>query len=158
MFIMKGNLMIHRILTIFILSALLMTIGAAQGRGFGLGLEAGTPTGLSAKAWLTHSSALQFGLGFPSLSQTNGTILSIDYLWHVSPFQSHEILRLFYGLGGIIGSGAGDRNFGVRGVGGFAWMPHGSSIDLFAQITPTLYLQSSSHFDVDAAIGVRYFF
>ncbi len=150
--------MIHRSFAVLLLFVLFITISAAQGHGFGLGLEAGTPTGLSAKAWLTHSTALQFGLGVPSLSQTDGTILSVDYLWHVSPFQSHEILSLFYGLGGILGSGTGDRNFGVRGVGGIAWMPHGFSIDLFAQIIPTLYLQSSSHFDVDAAIGVRYFF
>lgn len=148
----------NRILGIFCLLIFMTTMGAAQGHGVGIGVAIGTPTGLSAKAWLTHSTALQFGIGLPSLSQSDGTILSVDYLWHVSPFQSHEVLPLFYGVGGIIGSGTGDRNFGIRAVGGIAWMPHGAPIDLFAQITPTLYLQSSSHFDIDAAIGVRYFF
>ena len=63
--------MIKRILFFGTLVMLLARAGFAQGRGLGLGLTIGEPTGISVKGWVTNSGALQLGIGYPSLSSTN---------------------------------------------------------------------------------------
>jgi len=147
----------RRILVLTIICFSLITISSAQGHGFGLGVVVGTPTGLSCKAWISHSSALQIEAGWPSLSQTEGTVLSFDYLLHAHIFRSHEQLPLFYGIGGVVGLSSTNA-FGLRGVGGLAWWPHGSSTDIFLQVLPTFYFTPSTKFDFDFGLGVRYFF
>ncbi len=131
--------------------------GFAQGHGLGFGLTVGEPTGISVKGWVTNSGAIQLGIGYPSLSVTNGTALSADYLWHSHVFRSHEYFPLFYGIGGIFGVSRTDI-VGARGVFGIAWWPHRSSLDVFLQMVPTLYFKPSSQFEFDFGFGVRYFF
>jgi hypothetical protein len=131
--------------------------GFAQGRGLGLGLTIGEPTGISVKGWVTNSGAIQIGIGYPSLSSTNGTAISADYLWHSHIFQSRESFPLFYGIGGIFEVSRTDIP-GARGVLGIAWWPHQSSLDVFLQIVPTFYFEPSSQFEFDFGFGVRYFF
>jgi len=145
---------------ILFFSALLMLLvhGVfAQGHGLGFGLTVGEPTGISVKGWVTNSGAIQLGIGYPSLSATNGTALSADYLWHSHVFRSHEYFPLFYGIGGIFGVSRTDI-LGARGVFGIAWWPHRSSLDVFLQMVPTLYFQPTSQFEFDFGFGIRYFF
>jgi hypothetical protein len=146
--------MLKRILLFSSLVILLTSIGFAQGRGLGLGLMIGEPTGVSVKGWLTHSGAIQLGIGWPSLSQNDGLAVSAEYLWHSHVFGSREHLPLFYGLGGIFGNDL----IAARGIFGIAWWPRGSHIDVFLQLAPALYFKPSSKFDLDFGFGVRYFF
>jgi hypothetical protein len=149
--------MIKRILFFNALVMLLVHGAFAQGHGLGLGLTVGEPTGISVKGWVTNSGAIQLGIGYPSLSSTNGTAMSAEYLWHSHVFRSHEYFPLFYGIGGIFGVSRSDI-FGARGVFGIAWWPHRSSLDVFLQMVPTLYFKPSSQFEFDFGFGVRYFF
>jgi len=149
--------MMKRILFFSALLMLLVHGVFAQGHGLGFGLTVGEPTGISVKGWVTNSGAIQLGIGYPSLSATNGTALSADYLWHSHVFRSHEYFPLFYGIGGIFGVSRTDI-LGARGVFGIAWWPHRSSLDVFLQMVPTLYFQPTSQFEFDFGFGIRYFF
>ena len=150
--------MIKRILLIGVFILLSVQIGFAQGRGLGLGLMIGEPTGISVKGWVTNSGAIDLGIGYPSLSNTQGTVLSADYLWHSHIFRSREYFPLFYGIGGIFGVSSGTDIMGARGVLGIAWWPHHSSLDIFFQLQPTLYFKPISQFEFDFGFGVRVFF
>jgi hypothetical protein len=141
-----------------LLIAILANTGFSQGHGLGLGLMIGEPTGISLKGWVSYSGAIQLGIGYPSLSSTQGTALSAEYLWHAHLFRSHEYFPLYFGLGGIFGASSGMNLFGARGVLGIAWWPHRSSLDVFLQMAPTLYFKPVSQFEFDFGFGVRYFF
>jgi hypothetical protein len=146
-------------------------ISAAQERAFGLGVIIGEPTGISAKLWTSSVNAFDFGLGWSwggdRIGKFKGTYdggrrvhFHMDYLWHsFSAIHSNERFPLYYGIGGRINSGAGyDASLAVRGVLGIAWLPHGTPIDVFLEIVPSLQLTSSTGFGLDAGIGARYFF
>jgi hypothetical protein len=150
--------MIKRILYFSILVVIIAHTGIAQSHGLGLGLTIGEPTGISCKGWVTNSGAIQLGIGYPSLSSSHGTALSAEYIWHSHIFRSHEYFPLFYGLGGIFGVSGGTNIVGARGVFGIAWWPRRSSLDVFLQIVPTLYLRPATQFEFDFGFGVRYFF
>ena len=148
--------MLKRILLFTSLIFLFTSISFAQnqGSGLGLGLQIGEPTGVSVKGWLSHKGAFQLGIGWPTLSQTNGLAISAEYLWHSYALSSREWFPLFYGLGGIFGNDI----IGARGIFGLAWWPHRSSLDIYLQLAPALYFKPSSRFDLDFGFGVRYFF
>jgi hypothetical protein len=150
--------MLKSILLISVFSLLSVHMGIAQGRGLGLGLTIGEPTGISVKGWVTNSGAIQLGVGYPSTSSTYSTAISADYLWHSHVFRSREYFPLFYGIGGIFGASSAMNLIGARGVFGIAWWPHSSSLDVFLQLVPTLYFKTTSQFEFDFGFGVRYFF
>jgi len=143
----------------------------AQDRGFGLGVIFGEPTGISAKLWTSSVNALDFGLGWSvggdRIGNYKGTYdrgsrihFHMDYLWHAfEAIRSSERFPLYYGVGGRINSGAGyDESVAIRGVFGIAWLPHNTPIDVFLEVVPSLQLISSTGFNIDGGIGVRYFF
>jgi hypothetical protein len=150
--------MLKRILFSLLLFGLFSLNVFAQGHGLGLGLVLGEPTGISCKGWVTNSGAVQLGIGYPSLSHSQGTAISVDYVWHSHVFRSHEYFPLFYGIGGIFGASRGTNIMGARGILGIAWWPHRSDLDVFLQLEPTLYLNPTSQFEFDFGFGVRYFF
>ena len=108
----------------------------AQDRGFGLGVIIGEPTGLSAKYWLSHDNALDFGLGWSVGGNWVGRARShddrgrrvhyhMDYLWHsFNAIHSNQRFPLYYGIGGRLNAGAGyDESLALRGVIGIVWLP-----------------------------------
>ena len=149
-----------------ILSVLVLgvQISNAQGKGFGLGVIIGEPTGLSAKLWTSGSTALDFGLGWSVFDNhdDSGTRIHfhMDYLWHSwNAINSAQRFPLYYGIGGRFNSHEdNDGSLAVRGVLGIAWLPHNPPLDLIIEVAPSLELTPSSGFGIDAAIGVRYYF
>jgi len=142
----------------------------AQDRKFGIGVMVGEPTGLSAKLWTSSATALDFGLGWSVGGDRIGRYdgyydgrsrvhFHMDYLWHsFDAIRSTERFPLYYGIGGRINSGAGYRNsLAVRGVFGIAWLPRGTTMDVFLEVAPSLQLSPSSGFGMDAALGARFF-
>jgi len=143
----------------------------AQDRGFGLGIIIGEPTGVSAKLWTSSVNAFDFGLGWSIGGDRIGKYkgdydggsrihFHMDYLWHAfDAIRSSERFPLYYGIGGRLNSGAGyDASVAVRGVFGIAWLPHGTPVDVFLELVPSLQLTSSTGFGMDAGIGARYYF
>jgi len=150
---------------------LFATEAFAQERHFGLGVILGEPTGLSAKLWVSQTTAFDFGLGW-SLggdrinSHNDGyngesrVHLHMDYLWHwFNTIHATERFPLYAGIGGRLNSGAGyNSSAAVRGVFGIAWLPRQAPFDVFIELVPSLQVVPSTGFGIDAGLGARYFF
>jgi hypothetical protein len=165
-----------RRLTILALTCALLAPAAAQAKGgnFGLGIMVGDPLGLSGKLYLNNQHAFAFGVG-EYLVRDDGLGAHIDYLWHPWPLVPDPPLELYIGVGGRIADHdrGNDRNddfhLGVR-------MPFGLlldfrrkgkvPIDVFVEVVPLLDIiledddrgHDGIDIDIDAAIGVRYYF
>lgn len=125
----------------------------AQTKGLGFGLSLGDPTGLSVKAWISRTEAIQGTVGWYHQSSSH---LTVEYLKHVlDAIRSSEQFPVYYGAGiSLVGSEA----VGIRGIAGIAWCSRKVPLDIFLQAAPTLYLVKFSEFDIDASLGIRYFF
>lgn len=142
---------------------------------FGLGLELGSPAGLSAKYFLSEDNALQFGLGWYNGYYRDffGFHLYMDYLWHPVSLVSASAfeLPLFVGVGGQFLSFEDRRDrdiydegfgFGVRVPVGIAFDFNNVPLDIFLQVVPTLHFYSRyedrAGFWISGSIGIRYWF
>lgn len=154
--------------TNLILSLLLCLIVAPQlasagsnASGFGLGIIVGEPTGLDAKLWLSERSALQGAVAW-SLESHSSLHIHTDYILH--NFNLIDISKgrmpLYFGIGGRIrlGDDGYDDNVGVRIPVGLDYMFEGEPIDIFLEVVPILDLVPDTDFDLNAAIGARFFF
>ncbi|MCF7827087.1 MAG: hypothetical protein K9N29_10620 [Candidatus Marinimicrobia bacterium] len=152
----------HLALALFLLVAVNQVV--AQNRPLGVGLIIGEPTGLSVKLWTSSATAWDMGLGWSVSDRPDGDKLTrihlhIDYLRHAfNALNTAESLPLYYGFGGrFIGGSGDDGSLALRSVLGLAWQPHQTPLDLFVEIAPSLQIVPSSTFQLDAAIGFRYF-
>jgi hypothetical protein len=142
---------------------------------FGIGLELGSPTGLTGKYFLSADRALDFGLGgIGGYSNRSGIHVYLDYLFHPVSLASASSFELpFYiGLGGRFWNfddRRGDQIVDEASAIGFR-VPIGISfdfnnvpLDIFIQIVPVLdfysdYAAHSVYLDINASIGIRYWF
>lgn len=140
----------------------------AQDRGFGLGIVVGEPTGISLKSWQGRTTALDAALAW-SFAGNDFVQLHGDYLSHNFSLLKVEQgqLPFYYGIGGRIkliniDNKRGDRDdktrIGVRIPLGLAYLFEKVPLDLFIEVVPILDLVPETAFDLNAAIGVRYFF
>lgn len=145
------------LLTILIL---FITNVNAQDRGFGLGIMVGQPTGISGKNWVSSSNAFDFGFGYAFVPKNSRINVHVTYLWYnFNVINSTERFPLYFGIGGRIKSHEiADSKIGVRGVIGIVWLPRSAPFDVFLEAAPILNLTPSTSFEMDAAIGARYFF
>lgn len=145
----------------------------AQDSGFGAGIMLGDPTGISLKTWLNSDRALGFGIAWGTVG--HGYFhLHGDYLFHNTNLitVSKGKLPLYYGPG-IRMRFWGDHDhddhghnhdhdnsvdLGIRFPVGLAYLFDGAPVDVFLEVVPTLDLVPSTDFDLDAAIGARYWF
>ncbi len=149
---------------------------APQGsRNFGLGIELGEPSGITAKLWLNQVNALDFGLSF---SFDDYFLIYADYLIHFnnafgSSSQFVSELTPYVGVGGEIAFANSryyyrDRHFfgysrdtigvGVRVPLGIEWTPAKVPLGVFIQIVPGLTLIPRTGGIVEGSIGIRYYF
>ena len=134
----------------------------------------GSPTGLSAKYWISGDRAIDGGLAW-GVWRGSYIHLHADYLFH-----NMELLKvakgklpLYYGPGLRMRSWSGGRywhkgewrdydgsyvDLGVRFPVGLAYLFDGAPVDVFVELVPTLDLIPATSFDLDAAIGARYWF
>jgi hypothetical protein len=93
-------------------------LASAQSSGFGLGIIAGEPTGISAKQWVSSKSA--FDLGLTCSFRRDGFFhVHADYLWHFpGEIRSAEQFVPYAGLGGRFDARKKDPLLGLRLVGG----------------------------------------
>jgi hypothetical protein len=136
----------------------MVSTGAAQGTGFGLGISIGEPTGLSGKQWLSTDRAIDGGIAW-SFRGEGYFHLHADYLWHFSSLGNPPVRILPYvGIGGRLGARSGDAVIGVRIPVGLVYLPRGAPIDLFVELAPILDLAPATEMEFDGSIGIRYFF
>ena len=148
-----------RSIIFFVLTAVLaFGTAEAQESGFGLGVILGEPTGISGKLWIEDSKAIDGAVAW-SFEKESAMHLHADLLFHSSNISKVEMskLLLYYGIGGRI-KFEDDSKAGVRVPLGINYLSSGAPLDIFLEIVPLLDLAPSTEFDLNTAIGIRYFF
>jgi hypothetical protein len=136
-----------------------------EGRGFGLGLIIGSPTGLSLKGFLSPEHAIDGAVGF-GLIGGDDLRVHADLLWQFRiQSWSSAALDLHVGVGPELGfhghrdpHGDDHLNIGVRGPIGLSLMFTPAPFEVFLEIAAGLWIVERPDFHLDAAIGGRYYF
>lgn len=152
---------------LFIICVIFVGAGSIQAasRSFGMGIILGEPTGISMKIKMSRVSAIDGALAW-SLDRDYNFHLHVDYLMHRYDLISVEKgqLPLYYGIGGRIkirdddAPGDDDENLGARFPVGLNYLFYNAPFDMFFEIVPILDLIPDTDFDINAAIGFRYWF
>ena len=151
--------MFKKLITICLFLLMMVGTSIAQSSGLGLGLILGEPTGISMKYWTGRTTAIDGAVAW-SIGKYSGTHLHGDYLWHI--FNLINIRRgklpFYYGVGARLGLGGKENRVGIRGVAGLAYLLADLPLDVFLEIAPVFDLSPKTDLDLNAAIGIRYFF
>ncbi len=146
----------------------------AKEKNVGLGFILGEPTGIDVKFWLANNHALEFGAAW-SLSDNDEFHLQGDYLFHrfdLIKVETGDAFPLFFGVGGRVivrddewrevrgRTVKVDREdvVGIRFPVGLAYIFRNYPFDIFAEIVPILDIAPDSDFDLEGAIGARFWF
>jgi hypothetical protein len=146
-----------------------------RGRDLGLGFAFGSPTSLVGKYFVGPGNALDFGLGFWSYgwrcSRADGRFCSgdrafdlvsinVDYLWQ-EPIVAGPGANLDWhiGAGGRVWLGGDDFAAAAR-------MPLGIDLtfrrpdflEVFLEVAPAVYVVPNINLDIEAFLGVRFYF
>jgi hypothetical protein len=143
-----------------VLTLALASTAAAETSTFGAGIIIGEPTGVGIKTHLSSGNALAFGLAW-SLDGDNELHVQGDYLYHNYDLITVEEgeMPLYFGIGGRIKINEHkDDNVGVRFPVGLDYIFAGAPFDIFLEIVPILDLAPDTDFDLNGAIGGRYWF
>jgi hypothetical protein len=131
---------------------------AAQDGNRGVGIIFGEPTGISGKLILTESNAIDAGVAW-SFRRDGHLHIHADYLWQFpDALQASEQLTLFTGFGGRVSAGKGGGVIGLRLVGGTAWLPRNTPLEVFFEFAPILDLIPATEMSLNSGVGVRFFF
>lgn len=130
----------------------------AQGP-LGLGVIVGDPTGLSAKYKLTESTSIDAAAAW-SLGSHNVFGFHADYLLSVDNALviKNAEFPLHYGLGAIIVVADDVNAVGLRFPVGLSYLFDRHPIELFTEIAGLLLLAPDTDFDIQLALGARYYF
>lgn len=141
----------------------LLATGAPRSEplGLGLGVILGEPTGVSAKGWLSDTHAVDAAAAWSvrrdGFFQVHADLLLHDY----DLLETEEVrgrLPVFYGVGGRVVLGKHDEWVGVRFPLGVSYLFPSAPFDVFLELVPILDLLPETDFDLDAAIGARFYF
>lgn len=154
-----------RKLTLALLSAILLAaavpVAAQNAKNVGIGFILGEPTGIDAKFWLADSHALEFAVAW-SLSDNEEFHLQGDYLfhkWDVFDITTGDDFPLYFGIGGrVILIDHVDDVVGIRFPVGLAYIFADYPFDIFGAIVPILDIAPDTDFDLEGAIGARFWF
>ncbi len=163
-----------KLLSAVIISLLFLTVSGAATAGprdgTGVGIILGEPTGLSVKKWTGATQAIDFGVAW-SFSENNSFHFHTDYLIH-----SFDILKtddpgvkipVYFGLGGRLklseegdekGRNDEDSLIGIRIPFGVSYLFRDAPLDIFMEIVPVLDIAPDTEFDLNGAIGARFYF
>lgn len=138
--------------------------------GIGLGVILGEPTGISVKKWLGVDTAIDAAAAW-SFSENDSFQLHADYLIHnFSVLQTGTIggkLPVYFGVGARIklenndnwqGRNNNDTLLGIRIPFGISYLFAKAPVDIFAEIVPVLDVIPDTDFDINGAIGARFYF
>jgi len=147
---------------IFALSLLTLSLStpSAFAKGpFGLGGIIGDPSGLSAKYYLNDTHAIDAAAAW-SLGDSDAFGIHADYLIHVPAMVriDNAVFPMHYGIGAILFLSKHANGFGVRAPIGLNYNFESQPIDLFLEIAGILALAPETDFDIQLALGARYYF
>lgn len=134
----------------------------AQNKGFGLGIIIGEPTGVSAKIF-TGGNAIDLAAAW-SFADNGGFHIHGDYLFHNYSLIKVENGRLpfYYGVGARVkfldrNRYSDDVVLGARFPVGLSYEFSGFNADIFFELVPILNLVPATDFDLNGALGFRYY-
>lgn len=147
---------------------LLLAVGSANARmqdAVGLGFIIGEPTGLSLKYWLDEERAID-GAAAWSYSENDSFQLHGDYLIHDYELLDAREMPVYYGIGARLklkddegrGRNEDDAIFGIRVPVGITYLFDDAPLDLFFEIVPVLDIAPDVELDINAAVGLRFYF
>jgi len=150
-----------RWLVLLIVVVAAATTPARAAGPFGIGIQVGEPTGITAKYFLSGNNALQ-GAAAWSFSDEGNFHLQIDYLYHfVAIFEGDDKGRpipWYVGIGGRYKTrDNGDDEIGIRVPLGLAF-DFADRFDVFGEVAPVLNLAPSTKVKFNGALGVRIYF
>ena len=126
----------------------------------GVGVILGEPTGLTAKQWLSSEHAVDAAVAWTFSNDTRIQIHG-DYLYHrVHFFNADEYegrIPFYFGMGGRAIFGENDTPVGARFPLGIGKTLDDAPIELFLEIVPILDVVPDTEFDLNGALGVRYY-
>jgi hypothetical protein len=153
----EKTIMVRYFTCVMIMLAISLSAARTQDKGFGMGIMLGEPTGLNAKIWTSPQNAVDVGLAW-SFRGEGFFHFHADYLWHFPrAIRSTERFALYAGIGGLLG-GRHESVLGIRVPLGIEWWPRNTSLDVFFELAPILDLAPATEFEMDGAIGIRFFF
>ncbi len=126
----------------------------------GIGVIIGEPTGICAVKKISDSNSLAAALAW-SLDSNSSMHLHVDYL-----FQRNDLLPLpfYFGIGGRVklvednNNNESDAHIGLRIPLGVTYQFTDYPVDCFFELVPLFDLLPGTGFDLNAAIGIRYYF
>jgi len=156
--------MMKRVLAITVILTLCFFARIAQGKGFGIGIIVGEPTGISLKNRLGNKGAIDGAIAWSFGGKQDALHIHADYLLNSFNLLEKGNLSLYLGVGGRIklkgddGKDNGDTKLGVRIPVGLNYILTSAPLDVFLEIVPLLDLTPSTSFAFNGAIGIRYYF
>ena len=148
------------LISVFVLVAVLAATAAAETSTFGAGIIIGEPTGIGIKLHLNSGNALAFGVAW-SLDEENELHVQGDYLYHNYDLIDVEEgeMPLYFGVGGRIKINEhADDNVGIRFPVGLDYIFADYPFDIFLELVPILDLAPDTDFDLNGALGGRFWF
>jgi hypothetical protein len=140
---------------------------------FGFGFTLGEPTALTVKARVGRSSAIDIGIGKSRMGYPR---IHFDYLWQFLNLTASPRYSPYGGVG--LAAGFGNKGTSLlmagqadsshwyytdkvtlagRGVFGFSYFLQYSPIEFFGEINPLIGFIPEMAFDLEAAVGVRFY-
>ena len=157
-----------RALAVVVMMCLWTGQALPNGKGFGVGVIIGEPTGISFKNWISNRHAIDAAAAW-SFSGDDEFQFHMDYLFHNYDLVHAEDmggrLPVYFGVGGRakFEEDSGRRHnddtiVGVRLPLGIAYIASGPPLDFFVEIVPTLDVAPDTDFELNAGIGMRFYF
>jgi hypothetical protein len=131
-----------------------------QDKTFGIGLMVGEPTGASLKWWLSDVSAIDAVVGV-SLDDDADFAAHADYVYHFNDLVQLDRNRMPVYIGAGPRFKVRDRRddlFGIRAVGGVAYIFDDIPVDVFFEAGPVFDVSPDFEVRFTAGVGARYWF
>ena len=149
-------------MALFICLSSSLTVSAQAQRpdkSFGIGFQAGNPTGLSLQFYKAHGVSTDILLAY---NLDDFLFLNIHGLWNTHLDQEGRF-HLFYGPGGFLGVRDVDNNdnkfdefeAGLSGDLGLNFVL--GRVEFFGQLTPRIALIPATNFNLGGGVGIRFF-
>ncbi len=142
----------------YVIIILLISLNLAAHKGMGIGITAGDPTGITAKYWTSHNTAICGACGW-SFRGEGYLHLNGDFIYHNSKIFEVEKgeLPIYFGLGGRLAF-KNETEIGVRFPVGIVYLFPDAPFDAFFELSPYLNLYPRTDMFLSASIGGRFFF
>jgi len=152
--------MIRKILMAFVLCLSFSSHANAYGP-FGLGIVIAGPTGLSANYFYEKQKSLAMAVGWGH----SDVQVHVDHLWYRGDLivVDRVPIDVYMGLGLHLHTidkkyKDDETQIGVRVPVGVSYIFRKIPVQLFGELAPALILVEESAFNIDIALGIRYYF